>query len=201
MIGANVATAAGYALGGASIIVAALIGSTVGLPATLALAGMLLITGGSGVSLLGSVLMPLLEHDPLELWLLHSPWGREKDKDSDNIDLQFAKYYKALAGFKVDCFAGLLKDSFVLTVQSRLARTPEEVWVGYTYVSGAGAFRRAFGPLIPSECKSSEPNTYELKVFCDNPRLVNAEVQIRPNSEDIPPYPEKPDTPSFPFKG
>ena len=162
---------------------------------------MVLITGGSGVSLLGSVLMPLLEHDPLELWLLHSPWGRERDKDSDNIGLQFAKYYKALAGFKVECIVSLLKEHFVLTVQSRLARTPEEVWVGYTYVSEAGAFRRALAPLAAGDYKSSEPNTYELKVFCDNPRLVTAEVQVRPNREDIPPYPEKPDTPSFPFKG
>jgi hypothetical protein len=77
----------------------------------------------------------------------------------------------------------------------------EEVWLGYVYVSEAGAVRRAFGPLTTSECKSSEPNTYELKVFCDNPRLVTAEVQIRPSRDDIPPYPEKPDTPSFPFKG
>jgi hypothetical protein len=199
--GANFAAAVGYALGGAGIVIGAMIGSMVGLPATLALGGLLLVTGGSGVSLLGSVVMPLLEHDPLEIWLLHSPWGRERDQDSDNIALQFTKYYRALAGLKIECVKSMLKDHFVLTVQSRLACTPEEVWVGYVYVSEAGGFRRPFGPLTASDCKGVEPNTYELKVFCDNPKLVDAQVQIRANRKGIPPYPEDPETPSFPLMG
>ena len=198
--GANFATGIGYFLGAGAIVWGALVGTMVGWPAVLALVGVSLVTGGSAISLLGSIMLPLLEHDPLEIWLKHCPWGLEKNKDSDNIDAQFTGFYRALAGLKMDCIFGILKDSFTLTVESRLAREPEEVWLGYTYVSEAGAFRRAFGPLTASECAAGKANVYELKVFSDAPKLVQAEVQIRPKDESIPYYPAKPEKPK-PFTG
>ena len=199
VVGANVATMTGYFLGGCAIVWGALVGSTVGVPALLAFIGVSLVTGGSAVSLLGAVIVPMLEHDPLEIWLKKCPWGLEKNKDSEDLDLQLTTFYRALAGLKIDCVFDVLGNFFSLMVDSRMAKEPEEVWVGYMYISDAGAARRAIAPLTANECVSGKPHSYELKVFAASPKFVQAEVQIRPKDEAIPCYPPKPERPS-PFR-
>ena len=164
----------------------------VGIPAVLAFIGASLVAGGSTASLLGSLIMPLIEHDPLELWLLGSPWGQKKTQDSDKLDLQLARFYPALAGLEVECVFGMPDSFFSLTIRCRLTQDPDEVWLGYSYVSEAGAFRRAFSPLTANERVPGQPGTFALKVFASSPKLVTVEVQFRPRDPEMPSYPERP---------
>jgi hypothetical protein len=96
---------------------------------------------------------------------------------------------------KIDCVFDLLGNFFSLAVDSRMAKEPEEVWLGYMYMSDAGATRRALAPLTANECVPGKPHSYELKVFAATPKFVQAEVQIRPKEEAIPCYPRVPERP------